>query len=105
VARSRELRSDINAQMAESIAGMSVLQASGAAPRFARRFGETNDAYYGSRLGEMRANAWLLRPALDLLNVLLIVAVIAAFGTSSSTACRSACCTRSSPTSRGWSSR
>ncbi len=83
VARSRELRSDINAQMAESIAGMSVLQVTGAAPRFARRFAETNDGYYRSRLGEMRANAWLLRPALDLLNVLLIVAVIAAFGSQS----------------------
>lgn len=83
VARSRELRSDINAQMAESIAGMSVLQATGAAERFARRFAETNDGYYRSRMGELRANAWLLRPALDLFNILLIVAVIAAFGTQS----------------------
>jgi ATP-binding cassette subfamily B protein/ATP-binding cassette subfamily C protein/ATP-binding cassette subfamily B multidrug efflux pump len=83
VARSRELRSDINAQMAESIAGMSVLQATGAAPRFGRRFAGTNDAYYRSRMGELRANAWLLRPALDLLNILLIAAVIAAFGTQS----------------------
>jgi ATP-binding cassette subfamily B protein/ATP-binding cassette subfamily C protein/ATP-binding cassette subfamily B multidrug efflux pump len=83
VARSRELRSDINAQMAESIAGMSVLQAAGAAPRFSRRFAETNEGYYGSRMGELRANAWLLRPALDLLNVLLIVAVVAAFGSQS----------------------
>ena len=83
VARSRELRSDINAQMAESIAGMSVLQATGAADRFARRFAETNDGYYRSRMGELRANAWLLRPALDMFNILLIVAVIAAFGTQS----------------------
>jgi len=83
VTRTRELRSDINAQMAESIAGMSVLQATGAAPRFLRRFAETNDGYYRSRLGELRANAWLLRPALDLFNVLLIVAVTAAFGTQS----------------------
>jgi ATP-binding cassette subfamily B protein/ATP-binding cassette subfamily C protein/ATP-binding cassette subfamily B multidrug efflux pump len=80
VARSRELRSDINAQMSESIAGMSVLQATGAAPRFSHRFAETNDGYYRARLGETRANAWLLRPALDLFNVVLIVAVIAAFG-------------------------
>jgi ATP-binding cassette subfamily B protein/ATP-binding cassette subfamily C protein/ATP-binding cassette subfamily B multidrug efflux pump len=83
VARSRELRSDINAQMAESIAGMGVLQATGAVDRFARRFAGTNDGYYRSRMGELRANAWLLRPALDLLNILLIVAVIAAFGTQS----------------------
>jgi len=80
VARSRELRSDINAQMAESIAGMSVLQASGSAGRFGRRFSTTNEAHYTARLGELRANAWLLRPALDLVNVLLIVAVIAAAG-------------------------
>lgn len=80
VTRSRELRSDINAQMAESIAGMAVLQATGAVHRFARRFGATNDAHWRARMGEVRANAWLLRPALDLVNVLLIVAVIAAFG-------------------------
>jgi ABC-type multidrug transport system fused ATPase/permease subunit len=80
VARSRELRSDINAQMAESIAGMSVLQATGSAVLFGARFGATNEAHYTARLGELRANAWLLRPALDLVNVLLIVAVIAAAG-------------------------
>jgi ATP-binding cassette subfamily B multidrug efflux pump len=83
VARARELRSEINAQMGESIAGMSVLQASGAAGRFARRFAGTNEGYYQARRGELRINAWLLRPALDLLNVLLIVAVIAAFGAKS----------------------
>jgi ATP-binding cassette, subfamily B, multidrug efflux pump len=80
VARSRELRSDINAQMSESIAGMSVLQATSSVGRFGRRFAATNDEHYRSRLGELRANAWLLRPALDLLNVLLIIAVIAFAG-------------------------
>jgi len=44
VARSRELRSDINAQMAESIAGMGVLQATGAVGRFARRFAASTTA-------------------------------------------------------------
>ena len=81
VTRSRELRSDINAQTAEGIAGMNVLQASGSAPRFAQRFTDLNQAHYAARMGEIRANAWLLRPALDLVNVLLIVAVIAAVGT------------------------
>ena len=33
------------------------------------RFDNTNRAHYRARLGELRANAWLLRPALDLLNV------------------------------------
>ncbi|MEP6609209.1 MAG: ABC transporter transmembrane domain-containing protein [Burkholderiaceae bacterium] len=80
VTRSRELRSDINAQMAESISGMSVLQATGAAQRFAARFARTNREHYQARLGEVRANAWLLRPALDMLNILLIVAIIMVFG-------------------------
>ena len=83
VTRIRELRSDINAQMAEGIAGMSVLQAAGAARRFGERFARTNDAQYRARLGEVRANAWLLRPALDLVNVLLIAALVAAIGTQS----------------------
>ena len=80
VTRSRELRSDINAQSAEGIAGMAVLQASGAAGRFAQRFVRTNEAHYAARMGEIRANAWLLRPALDLVEILLIVVVIGAVG-------------------------
>lgn len=80
VTRARALRSDINAQVAESIGGMSALQASGAARRFATRFGEVNRSYYVARLAELRANAWLLRPALDLLNILLLTAVIWSFG-------------------------
>ncbi|MBA4343299.1 MAG: ABC transporter ATP-binding protein [Methylibium sp.] len=80
VTRSRELRSDINAQMAESMAGMAMLQAAGAAPRFAERFGRTNAAHLKARRDELRANALLLRPALDLLNVLLVITVIYGFG-------------------------
>ncbi|RZU02939.1 ABC transporter ATP-binding protein [Rivibacter subsaxonicus] len=80
VARSRELRSELNAQMAESIAGMAVLQADNAAPRFAQRYTGVNEAHYASRRIELRANAWLLRPALDLLNVALLASVIGLFG-------------------------
>ena len=80
VARSRELRSDINAQMAESIGGMPVLQASNATTRFGQRFAVTNTAHYTARRAEMRANAWLLRPALDFMNILLLIAVIYSFG-------------------------
>ena len=76
VTRSRELRSDLNAQIGESIAGMAVLQASNAAGRFGERFETTNEAHYRARQQELRANAWLLRPMLDLLNVALLAAVI-----------------------------
>ena len=83
VARTRELRSELNAQVAESIAGMAVLQASNATRRFAQRFAATNDGHYQSRQRELRANAWLLRPVLDLLNVVLLAVVIWVFGTLS----------------------
>ena len=68
---------------AESIAGMAVLQASNAARRFGDRFRGVNESHYRSRQKELRANAWLLRPVLDLLNVLLLATVIAVFGARS----------------------
>jgi ATP-binding cassette subfamily B protein/ATP-binding cassette subfamily C protein/ATP-binding cassette subfamily B multidrug efflux pump len=80
VTRARQLRSEINGQMAESIGGMPVLQANNAEARFAERFGKTNAEHYTQRLAEIRANAWLLRPALDMLNVILLAAVIFTFG-------------------------
>ncbi|WP_409456145.1 ABC transporter ATP-binding protein [Massilia sp.] len=80
VTRARALRSDINGQMAESIGGMTVLQASNAEVRFGERFLATNRNHYTARLAELRANAFLLRPALDLLNVALLALVIFAFG-------------------------
>jgi ATP-binding cassette subfamily B protein/ATP-binding cassette subfamily C protein/ATP-binding cassette subfamily B multidrug efflux pump len=80
VTRARALRSEINGQMAESIGGMSVLQANNAEQRFGARFAATNQNHYTARLSELRANAWLLRPALDLFNIILLGAVIFMFG-------------------------
>jgi ATP-binding cassette subfamily B multidrug efflux pump len=80
VTRARALRSDINGQMAESIGGMSVLQANNAQGRFGQRFANTNQSHYLARMAELRANAFLLRPALDFLNVVLLAVVIYSFG-------------------------
>lgn len=80
VTQARQLRSDINAQMAESIAGMQVLQACNAQDRFKIRFDQTNDQHLNARISEMRVNAWLLRPMLDLVNVLLLAIVLYQFG-------------------------
>jgi ATP-binding cassette subfamily B multidrug efflux pump len=80
VTRARALRSDINGQMAESIGGMSVLQANNAQHRFGERFAGTNEQHYAARVAELRANAFLLRPALDFLNVVLLAVVIFSFG-------------------------
>lgn len=80
VARTRELRSQLNAHTAESIAGMAVLQAHDAIGRWAQRYAAVNEAHFQSRVAELRANAWLLRPALDLLNTLMLAVVLLAFG-------------------------
>ncbi len=80
VTRTRALRSDINAQTAESIAGMAVIQANSASGRFAQRYAATNAAHLVSRQDELRANAWLLRPALDFLKLVLMAAVIGVVG-------------------------
>ena len=80
VTRTRELRSELNAQVAESIAGMPVLQAANATTRFQERFIALNEAHYRSRRRELRANAWLLRPVLDFMNVLLLAVVLGVFG-------------------------
>jgi len=80
VTRARQMRSEINAQVAESINGMSALQACNAERGFGERFEATNQKHYVARVDELRANAWLLRPALDLLNSLLLVIVIFVFG-------------------------
>jgi ATP-binding cassette subfamily B protein/ATP-binding cassette subfamily C protein/ATP-binding cassette subfamily B multidrug efflux pump len=90
VSRTRELRSELNAQVAESIAGMPVLQASNATGRFSERFAGINGGHYASRQRELRANAWLLRPVLDMLNVMLLAAVIAIFGARGNGAAMSA---------------
>ena len=90
VTRTRELRSELNAQVAESIAGMQVLQASNATARFLDRFGSVNEGHYRARLGELRANAWLLRPVLDLVNVALLAAVLWVFGATGGSAARGA---------------
>ncbi|QYF91837.1 ATP-binding cassette domain-containing protein [Massilia sp. PAMC28688] len=80
VTKARALRSEINGQIAESIGGMSVLQANNAQARFGKRFADTNHGHYRARLAELRANALLLRPALDFLNVVLLAVVIYSFG-------------------------
>jgi ATP-binding cassette subfamily B protein/ATP-binding cassette subfamily C protein/ATP-binding cassette subfamily B multidrug efflux pump len=79
VTRTRALRSDLNAHVAESIAGMPVLQAANASARFIGRFTGLNEGHYRSRNRELRANAWLLRPVLDFLHVGLLVVVLWVF--------------------------
>jgi len=80
VQHSRALRSDINAQLSESVAGMSVLQATNQQERFGERFEGVNQQYYRARMRSIKASAALLRPAIDLLSILVLIAVVWLFG-------------------------
>ncbi|SHG92091.1 ABC transporter ATP-binding protein [Ferrimonas marina] len=80
VAHSRELRSDINANINESIGGMAVIQASNQSERFLGSFGAVNQEYYRARMRTIRASGALLRPAIDLLSILTILGLLTLFG-------------------------
>lgn len=80
VADSRQLRSEINSDISESIAGMAVLQACGRQPDAAARFDRLNRRYYDARMRTVNIGAALLRPAIDLLSVLALVGILQVFG-------------------------
>lgn len=80
VALTRQLRSDINAQISESITGMDVIQAANQQQRFAARFDELNKRYYTARMRTVKIGAALLRPAIDLISVLVVIGILHLFG-------------------------
>lgn len=78
--QARQLRSEINAGLSESISGIAVLQATNQQQRFSDRFDQVNQDYYLARMRTIKVSAALLRPAIDLLAVLVMMAVVAFFG-------------------------
>lgn len=80
VTRSRQLRSDINATMNESISGMSVIQATNQQSAKMRQFDSVNDEYYTTRLKTVVVASLLLRPAINLLSILILGGVVWFFG-------------------------
>ncbi|MBM7457140.1 ATP-binding cassette subfamily B protein/ATP-binding cassette subfamily C protein/ATP-binding cassette subfamily B multidrug efflux pump [Oceanisphaera litoralis] len=80
VADSRQLRSDINGTLGESISGMAVVQACGLQQDSAERFERLNLRYYRARMRTINIGAALLRPAIDLLSVLVLLGILKVFG-------------------------
>ncbi len=80
VADSRQLRSDINGTLGESISGMAVLQACGLQQNATERFEHLNRRYYRARMRTINIGAALLRPAIDLLSVLVLLGILKVFG-------------------------
>ncbi|ALP54130.1 hypothetical protein Tel_13850 [Candidatus Tenderia electrophaga] len=78
--RARALLSDINARLHESIQGMRVIQRTHQTPRFRRDFGALADAHYQARLRNIKLDAYILRPLVDLIQTLILIGLLFSFG-------------------------
>lgn len=80
VTQSRQLRSDINSTMNESISGMTVIQATNQQQNKQQQFEQINSQYYDTRLKAVIVGSMLLRPAINLLSILILAGVVWFFG-------------------------
>ena len=82
----REKLSQLNAQLAEAITGMSVIQQFRQESRLAGEFAQTNNADYQARVRMVKTNSLLLSPMVDLLYGGAIIAVMLTFSWTSQSA-------------------
>lgn len=78
----RDLLADLNASMSESIQGMGLIQLMRQERRFSEEYGEINSEHLRAEIGITRLNGFLLRPLIDLLSGLALLALVATFGIS-----------------------
>lgn len=80
VAQSRQARSDINATISESIGGMAVIQATHQQQAKLDSFDHINQRYYKTRISAIKIGSFLLRPAINLLSILVLAGIVWVFG-------------------------
>ncbi|TOZ88595.1 ABC transporter transmembrane domain-containing protein [Vibrio parahaemolyticus] len=78
--RMRDLLTDINANLSESIQGMSVIQLMQQEKRFNKQFNELTAEHLVASKKVIRLNGYLLRPLMDLLAGLALLCLVAIFG-------------------------
>ncbi|WP_045411335.1 ABC transporter transmembrane domain-containing protein [Vibrio owensii] len=76
----RDLLTDINANLSESIQGMSVVQLMLQEERFNKQFNCLTDDHLVASKKVIRLNGYLLRPLMDLLAGLALLSLVAIFG-------------------------
>ncbi|EGQ9761370.1 ABC transporter transmembrane domain-containing protein [Vibrio alginolyticus] len=76
----RDLLTDINANLSESIQGMSVIQLMQQEERFNKQFNELTAEHLVASKRVIRLNGYLLRPLMDLLAGLALLCLVAIFG-------------------------
>lgn len=81
--QAREKLSEMNAKLAESISGMSIIQQFSQEKRLQDEFSETNEAYFSASFRNTKLNGLLLGPAIQLLSGLGIAIVLFYFGWAS----------------------
>ncbi|HGF5109826.1 TPA: ABC transporter transmembrane domain-containing protein [Vibrio parahaemolyticus] len=78
--RMRDLLTDINANLSESIQGMSVIQLMQQEERFNKQFNKLTAEHLVASKKVIRLNGYLLRPLMDLLAGLALLCLVAIFG-------------------------
>lgn len=81
--KARQLLSEINSSLHESIQGMTVIQLFNQQAAFQKRFAQTADAHFRARQQNLRLDAFMLRPLVDLLHMVLLGGLLFLFGVTS----------------------
>ena len=79
----REKLSELNAKLAESLSGMSIVQAFRQEKRLNEEFDDINDQHFNSMMANTKLNSLLLRPVIDLIYFAAIILILSYFGFTS----------------------
>lgn len=88
--KARSKLSELNTKLAESIAGMSIIQMFNQQKRLSNEFAQTNQEYYQARLSNLKLDGLLLYPIIHLLTSLTLATILIVLGVESFTATVSA---------------
>lgn len=79
----RERLSQLNAKLAESLQGMSMIQAFRQEPRLNDEFNDINNQHWNAGKRNIKMDSLLLRPAIDLVYALALILLLSFFGITS----------------------
>lgn len=78
--QARQLLSDLNAKLAESIEGMRIIQVFNQEERLQHEFEEINENHYKYNMKTVRLDGLLLRPAISMIYIIAIAVILGYFG-------------------------